>query len=224
MSRRIDFYYDIVSPYTYIGFEVLCRHRAVWNLAINFRPFFLGGVMKGANNRPPGVVPHKADYMMKFDLPRLAKHFGVPLVMNDSVIERMFNVGTMPTMRFLTAIQEQQPDAVEPVSRQLFQRLFHRHQDVAEPSSLREAAEAAGLSADVTAAALADIAKDSVKARLKATTEEAVALGAFGSPTFVVHTAAGAKEMVFGSDRFHIIADLLGVEYKGPLKHLAAKL
>uniref|UniRef100_A0A1I8FPE5 DSBA domain-containing protein n=1 Tax=Macrostomum lignano TaxID=282301 RepID=A0A1I8FPE5_9PLAT len=73
--------------------------------------------------------------------------------MNDRVVEIMFNTGTLSTMRFLTALQQNAADAVEPVSRQLFYRLFSSHQDVAQPDSLRAAAEAAGLSADVTAAA-----------------------------------------------------------------------
>ncbi|PAA74986.1 hypothetical protein BOX15_Mlig031261g4, partial [Macrostomum lignano] len=221
MSRRIDFYYDILSPYSYLGFEVLCRHRSVWNLVINFRPFLLRGVMQSTGNRSPGSVQLKADYMLGRDLPRLSKHYRVPLVMNDKVVERMFKIGTMSTMQFLTAMQKRQPDAVEEVSRQLFYRLFSSHQDVAQPDSLRAAAEAAGLSADVTAAALTDMLSDEVKSRLKTVTDEAVKLGAFGSPTFIVHTEDGRQEMVFGSDRFHIIGDLLGVEYKGPLRHLA---
>uniref|UniRef100_A0A1I8FS57 Neur_chan_LBD domain-containing protein n=1 Tax=Macrostomum lignano TaxID=282301 RepID=A0A1I8FS57_9PLAT len=40
--------------------------------------------------------------MMQCDLPRLAKHYSVPLVMNDRVVEIMFNTGTLSTMRFLT--------------------------------------------------------------------------------------------------------------------------
>uniref|UniRef100_A0A1I8F1R7 SERPIN domain-containing protein n=1 Tax=Macrostomum lignano TaxID=282301 RepID=A0A1I8F1R7_9PLAT len=71
------------------------------------------------------------------------------------------------------------------VSRQLFYRLFSSHQDVAQPDSLRAAAEAAGLSADVTAAALTDM--------LSGRSEEPA------------ENQDGRQEMVFGSDRFHII-------------------
>lgn len=225
MSRRIDFYYDVISPYTYLGFEILCRHRPVWDLVINLRPFYLAGIMKGANNQPPGMVPARGQYLMRKDLPRLARHYGVPLAMSETVLHAMFTKGTLSTMRFITAVQlRHPPTAVESLTRQLFLRMFNSHQDVTEAGSLVEAALKAGLTAEDATAALAEAQSDAVKAKLKANTDEALEIGAFGSPVFVVHTAEGKKEMVFGSDRFHIIGDLLGVEYKGPLKHLAAKI
>lgn len=46
---------------------------------------------------------------------------------------------------------------------------------------------------------------------------------AFGAPTIVVKDLKGEQQMVFGSDRMHIIADLLGTQYEGPLTELAAK-
>lgn len=47
---------------------------------------------------------------------------------------------------------------------------------------------------------------------------------AFGAPTIIVEDVRGDKQMVFGSDRMEIVADLLGFKYEGPLNHLAAKL
>ncbi len=44
------------------------------------RPFFLGGIMKEAGNRPPMMVPAKGLYMAK-DLARNAAYFNVPLQM-----------------------------------------------------------------------------------------------------------------------------------------------
>ncbi|XP_076826683.1 glutathione S-transferase kappa 1-like isoform X2 [Brachyhypopomus gauderio] len=45
-SRKvIELFYDVVSPYSWLGFEVLCRYRSVWNIDLKLRPAFLGGVM-----------------------------------------------------------------------------------------------------------------------------------------------------------------------------------
>jgi len=59
-----------------------------------------------------------------------------------------------------------------------------------------------------------DAKSDTVKAQLKAVSDEAVSRGAFGAPTlFVTRADETAASMYFGSDRFHIIARQLGLPY-----------
>jgi 2-hydroxychromene-2-carboxylate isomerase len=67
----IKMYYDIVryppsieprfdaSPYAYMGVKILSRYRDYWGdrVDVEFIPFFLGGIMVGASNRPPASVP-----------------------------------------------------------------------------------------------------------------------------------------------------------------------
>ena len=49
----------IGSPYAYIGVEILRRYRDFWGdrVDVEFVPFYLGGIMVGAKNRPPTSVP-----------------------------------------------------------------------------------------------------------------------------------------------------------------------
>ncbi|KAF8608002.1 thioredoxin-like protein [Ceratobasidium sp. AG-I] len=42
----VEFYFDIVSPYSYFGFERLCRYEKAWNLAIDLRPVHLGTILR----------------------------------------------------------------------------------------------------------------------------------------------------------------------------------
>uniref|UniRef100_A0A1I8FD69 DSBA domain-containing protein n=1 Tax=Macrostomum lignano TaxID=282301 RepID=A0A1I8FD69_9PLAT len=177
MSRRIDFYYDILSALLLSGL----RGSLPASFSMEFN------------------VQLKADYMLGRDLPRLSKHYRVPLVMNDKVVERMFKIGT--DVNYAVSNRYCKSDNLMLLRRlavSCSNRLFSSHQDVAQPDSLRAAAEAAGLSADVTAAALTDMLSDEVKSRLKTVTDEAVKLGAFGSPTFIVpHRGRRRQEMVF---------------------------
>ncbi|KDN51063.1 hypothetical protein RSAG8_00692, partial [Rhizoctonia solani AG-8 WAC10335] len=55
--------YDIVSPYSYLAFESLTRYRELWNIDIELCPYFLGGIMVAANNRPPMSVKLKGEYL-----------------------------------------------------------------------------------------------------------------------------------------------------------------
>ena len=44
--RKVDFYYDIVSPYSYLAFETLMAKKDVMKVKLNLRPVLLGGILK----------------------------------------------------------------------------------------------------------------------------------------------------------------------------------
>jgi 2-hydroxychromene-2-carboxylate isomerase len=55
-----------------------------------------------------------------------------------------------------------------------------------------------------------------VKRLLTARTDAAIAEGAFGAPTIVVHQPGGRKDMFFGSDRLELIAFTIKKPWHGP--------
>ncbi|CAM5078268.1 unnamed protein product [Natator depressus] len=80
-KKVVEIFYDVVSPYSWLGFEMLfihyylshCRYRHNWSIELCFRPAFLGGIMKETGNQPPAMVPKRGEYMMK-DIKRMAKY------------------------------------------------------------------------------------------------------------------------------------------------------
>ncbi|XP_054242576.1 glutathione S-transferase kappa 1 isoform X2 [Indicator indicator] len=51
MGRTVvELFYDVVSPYSWLGFEVLCRYQHVWNIDLRLRPAFLGGIMQATGS------------------------------------------------------------------------------------------------------------------------------------------------------------------------------
>jgi len=56
----VDLYYDVISPYAWIGFELLCRYRNQWpSMQLKFKPFFIAAIIKGSGNQPPTLVPKR---------------------------------------------------------------------------------------------------------------------------------------------------------------------
>ncbi|XP_028665813.1 glutathione S-transferase kappa 1 [Erpetoichthys calabaricus] len=214
-KKLVELFYDVVSPYSWIGFEILCRYRNVWNIDVRLRPGFLGGVMQGAENKPPGFVPRKFEYMKK-DLHRLGCYFNIPLAQPQNPAEVMFVKGTLQAMRFVTATNILQPELTEVLSRELWMRIWSRDEDITEPASFQAVATAIGLSKDQAIKLIEFSKSQEVKDSLKSTTQEALDNGAFGFPFIIAHVNS-KKEVFFGSDRMELLAHCLGEKWLGPL-------
>ncbi|XP_008826837.1 glutathione S-transferase kappa 1 isoform X2 [Nannospalax galili] len=213
--RTLELFYDVLSPYSWLGFEVLCRYQHLWNIQLQLRPAFLGGIIKDSGNRPPALVPRKAQYMAN-EIPLLKQHFHIPIHMPKDFFGVLLKKGSVNAMRFLTTVSMEQPEMLEKVSRELWMRVWSRDEDIAEPQSILAAAEKAGLSAEQARSFLEKISTAQVKNKLKETTDAACTYGAFGLPTTVAHVD-GKTYMLFGSDRMEMLAYLLGEKWMGPV-------
>ncbi|KAM6936584.1 glutathione S-transferase kappa 1-like [Lycodopsis pacificus] len=222
-KKVVELFYDVISPYSWLGFEIMCRYRNVWNIELKLRPAFLGGVMQGSGNKPPGLVPNKFQYMTK-DLHRLSEYFDVPLQAPSDPFEAMFQKGSLTAMRFVTAVQERETGGdkrVERVSRELWRRIWSEDKDITEPASLSEAAMKAGLSEREIKEALELSTSKEIKEKLKSATQNVLDYGAFGFPLVVCHIN-GKPEMFFGSDRFELMAHCIGEKWLGPQPDISA--
>uniref|UniRef100_A0A6B2LI65 Glutathione S-transferase kappa 1 n=1 Tax=Arcella intermedia TaxID=1963864 RepID=A0A6B2LI65_9EUKA len=176
---------------------------------MTLRPFFLGGVMNAAGNKPPLTVPAKGKYMIS-DLQLCGDYFGVKIKMPST-----FPVNTLSAQRLLSILQNDQPKQIS-LTQTLYSYIFDQDRDVSNPEVLEEALRGCGYSEKDAKDLLQRTSSAEAKEALKKTTEEAVARGAFGAPTIFFKTASGEEKMIFGSDRFQILFPLLGVPWLGP--------
>ncbi|XP_010188907.1 PREDICTED: glutathione S-transferase kappa 1, partial [Mesitornis unicolor] len=194
---------------------VLCRYQHIWNIDLRFRPAFLGGIMKATGNRPPAMLPKRAEYLLK-DVKRMAKYYQVPVQISASDFQRIIAASTLGAMRFLTAIDMTQPQYLEPLSREFWMRFWSQHEDVSEPENILAVARQAGLSSELAQKLLKMISSPEVKNRLKETTEEALKYGAFGMPAVVAHFNE-EHHLFFGSDRLELLGNVIGEKWLGPV-------
>jgi len=193
MSRRLEFFYDYVSPYSFLADSQLAGLAERTGAEIVYRPFLLGGVMQATGNSPPIGVPAKGAYMA-VDLQRWCAEYGVQIAPNPH-----FPVNTITAMRgALVTLKEGGFPAYHEA---LFRSVWCDGLNVADADVLRGVLEKAGLDA---AAILARCSAPETKEALKASTAEAVRRGAFGAPTLFV-----GDEMFFGNDRLQFVEKAL---------------
>uniref|UniRef100_A0ABM5FR86 Glutathione S-transferase kappa n=1 Tax=Pogona vitticeps TaxID=103695 RepID=A0ABM5FR86_9SAUR len=214
-KKRVDFFFDVLSPYSWFGFEILCRYRPIWNMELFLRPVFLAGIMKESGNQPPAMLPRRGAYMTK-DLKRMAKFYQVPLQQPADFMGTVIRKGSLAAMRFITAVDLTEPRFVESVSRELWLRIWSRDEDITQPESILAAAVKAGLPEGQAQKLLEMSTSPDVKDRLKAATEEVLKYGAFGLPCSVIYVD-DKPQLLFGSDRLELLAHLLGEKWQGPV-------
>jgi glutathione S-transferase kappa 1 len=218
---HVDFYFDTVSPYSWCAFEVLCRYRARWDLTVAWRPVYLSGLTSAAGNRHLDNMancPSKAAYGWMDVQTRTADFFNIPLRMKEDPFRLIGVVGSLQAQRFVTAVLARYPHHTEALLRSLWVRSWSEDADVHTPEDLAIAARAAGMEQEEVDACLVAVKSAEVKEALKQVTEEAVDRGAFGVPTlFLREEGSGLdEEMVWGSDRFEMVAHRFGRQWLGP--------
>lgn len=196
MPRTVEFFYDLISPTAYLAQTQLPAIAARTGATIEFRPMFLGGVMQATGNRPPGMLPAKGKWMQA-DMARFARRYGVPL--NPNPHFPMMN--TLHAQRGSTAWRGRADFPA--LLAALYQAVWRDGENLGDREVLQRVVASAGFDAAGFLAAADDPAN---KEALKASTDEAVARGAFGAPTFFVN-----GEMFFGQDRLDFVEEALRV-------------
>ena len=193
MPKALEFFYDFTSPTAYLAWSRLPAIVQRTGATLVYRPMFLGGVMQTTGNRPPGTVEAKRKWMSE-DLKRWARRHNTPFVHNPHF--------PMMTLMVQRAASEwvTRPD-FEKYLGAVFNAAWRDQKNIADKDTLAAIVSEAGFSASDFFAAAENPAN---KEKLKATTDEAVARGVFGAPTFFV-----GDEMHFGQDRLDFVEEAL---------------
>lgn len=173
--RRVDWYFDFVSPYAY-----LCLHRLGGlppDIGINFRPVLFAGLLSHWGQKGPAEIVPKRRYTYR-STHWQAKLQGVPLRYPAA---HPFN--PLPHLR-LSVAAGNTPEAV----RRIFDSVWTGGGDTTDPAAFAALTRELGVDES-------RLSEPEVKDALRRNTEEAAARGVFGVPTFAVD-----GELFWGSD------------------------
>jgi 2-hydroxychromene-2-carboxylate isomerase len=195
MKKKVEFYYDLTSPYSYLAstrIEGICER---YGAELEWKPFLLGGAYKESGNRAPLEVPNKKAYMIK-DLLDWAKYYGVPFNFPD-----IFPLNSVKPMRGALAAKEK--GKVAEYTHKLFALYMVEGRDLNQDHVLKNAVSELGIDADWF---MRRIGEQDIKDELRKETYELVKRGGFGAPTFFIE-----DRMFWGNDRLVFVEEYLRV-------------
>ncbi len=193
--NQIEFYYDLVSPYSYLAYGRVSRICEEHGAELVFRPMLLGAVHKAVGLQAPIEIQNKGRYQLQ-DIHRWAKHYGLPMHFPEP-----FPFRTLKTMRAVVALAG--VGELEAFTREAFTLYWEEggapkgSEEADEDGPIQEVARRIGRDPEEF---LEGATTGEAKEALKSATGEAVERGVFGAPTFFV-----GDEMFWGNDRLHFV-------------------
>jgi 2-hydroxychromene-2-carboxylate isomerase len=197
MGKKLEFFYDCSSPWTYLAFTKIEEVAARYKADLIWRPILVGGVFNAVNpsvyeTRERPVKP-KARYYAK-DLQDWAHLYGIAIGQPT-----VFPVNSVKAMRGAFVAHEH--GRISPYSRRVFESYWGANRDISQDEVLRDIVRAVELDEKEY---FSKIAQPEYKEKLKANTDELINRGGFGSPTIFVE-----GDMFFGNDRLALVEHVL---------------
>ena len=192
--RSLQFFFDVVSPYAWLGWHELnaCRRRL--DLEVDALPVLFGVLLDARGGVGPAELPEKRAYNFR-DVQRCAQLAGLRL---SGPPRHPFN--PLKALRLCAALSDAEARFVW--AGKLLDAAWSEGRDLESEDTLRELLLGSQLSPDLLDA----ITTPAVKDQLRAYVDRALALGVFGVPSFVI-----GSELFWGHDRMpHVEAFLRG--------------
>ena len=169
--KQITFYLDFISPYAALAFEELPQALMGLSYSVTYKPVALGVLLRHHGSLGPAEIPAKRDWTYRHVM-WLAHSKGLTL---DMPAMHPFN--PMPLLRLAVATDPQGlPNRY--VCETLFRHVWQGGADAVDAARLQTITTELAPERAIT--------DDSVKAQLKAHTDDAIALNIFGVPAFEV--------------------------------------
>jgi 2-hydroxychromene-2-carboxylate isomerase len=194
MPVTIDYYLSLNSPWTYMGSALFADIAKRNGATVNVKPAKFGPIFEKTGGLPlPKRSPERRAYRM-MELKRWREVRGIPLVLQPKHSPSDDAAAT----RLVIAAKLQGRDAHK-LSMELGRALWEREESLADPAAISSAAQRSGLdAAAIRAGGPSDAELDALYEQY---TQEALAAGVFGAPSFVLPSG----EIFWGQDRLEML-------------------
>lgn len=196
IAERVEFFYDLSSPWTYLAFTNLTGVLDRTGTQARLRPILVGGVFNAVNQSVYAAREATDDRKLKHSW-RVLKDWAALAGVEMNFPSQWHPAKSVNAMRMACALADDQP-ALTKFTQAAFESYFAAQENLDDPAVLVAVASRAGLDGEAMRAAAQT---DAVKALLRANTDEVIARGGYGSPTIFVD----GKWMYFGNDQLPLV-------------------
>jgi len=192
MSKIIDYYASLSSPWTYLGHRRLCDLAEKYSATVQFKPVNFGAIFSVTGGLPLAKrAPERQKYRFT-ELKRWRKELDIPLNLEP----KYFPVDPEAASLMCIALADDQKNPLK-LAEKFLQAVWSDEQNLTSKDVLIESANALGLEG----AALYEQASDpKYKSLYDLYAEEAIKRGVFGAPSFVIE-----DEIFWGQDRLTFV-------------------
>jgi 2-hydroxychromene-2-carboxylate isomerase len=188
MTKQIDFYFDFISPYTYLAYKKI--QSLPKDIKINYKPILLGGLHNLEGITAPAFIKPKLKHMMN-DCLLIAKKNNFNFKWNSK-----FPINSLNIMRGYFSISSlNQAEYIE----KLFDAYWRDDLDISKEEILTPLLEQCKIDKAIFFKTIKDIV---IKGMLKDATKNAHEREIFGAPTFIVN-----NKIFWGQDRLEFALD-----------------
>ncbi|MFC3053764.1 2-hydroxychromene-2-carboxylate isomerase [Kordiimonas pumila] len=188
----IDFYFDFISPYGWLGAEKVGALARKFGRRVNWHPFLLKvTVLETMGMKPPLETPLKGDYLLH-DIKRSLRYHGLFLHEKSK-----FGFLSVVPARAVMWAHTTAPEKIEDLVLALYRAHWRDGKDISDTATVLDVIESISLARHEAAIALKSA---SIKVALRDAVSDTISKGIFGSPSFIID-----GEMFWGSDRLQMI-------------------
>ena len=182
MTKEIDFYFDFISPYTYLAYKKI--QSLPKDIKINYKPILLGGLHNLEGITAPAFIKPKLKHMIS-DCDLIANKNKSNFIWNSK-----FPINSLSVMRGYLFINAENRELYLNV---MFDAYWKDNLDISNEKILKNLLEKCKINSIKFFDGIKDL---KIKDELKSITQEAHDKGIFGAPTFVVN-----NKIFWGQDR-----------------------
>jgi len=188
MTKEIDFYFDFISPYTYLAYKKI--QSLPKDIKINYKPILLGGLHNLEEITAPAFIKHKLKHMIS-DCDLIAKKNKSNFIWNSK-----FPINSLDIMRGYLFINAEKKDLYLNV---MFEAYWKDNLDISNKEILKILLKKCKIE---KISFFDGIKNTTIKDKLKSITQEAHDKEIFGAPTFIVN-----NKIFWGQDRLEFALD-----------------
>ena len=184
MSSHIDFYFDIISPYSYIAHKKIQKIKEQQKIIFNYKPILLGGLHNLAGISAPAFNKYKIKNMQS-DCELVSKKNNISFKWNLK-----FPINSLSIMRGYLSVENSKKEDYLNI---FFNAYWRDNLDLSLEKEFSKLLENLKIDSKIF---FDKISKQSIKDTLKQLTNDAFEKEVFGAPTFIVN-----NKIFWGQDR-----------------------